>query len=236
MFSRSTTRYFLPPVAAAMLALSAIAEETSPETADKSAKPVRGRRPAVAEIDREAVGFARAHHPELADLLEKLRKNNPRAYRAAVQDLAREQTRLQRLQERAPERYEFELQLWTMDSRLRLLAARAIRGNAEEVRPQLQTLLQERHEFRLKRLRQEQERLRTRSERVAATIEELEGHPPSTADVDALLARVKSRMPAGKPGRNASDKVIERSQARPESSAPSTETQSQTDSPRTDKP
>jgi hypothetical protein len=236
MLSRSTTRYFLPPVAAAMLALSAIAEETSPETADKGAKPVRGRRPAVAEIDREAVGFARAHHPELADLLEKLHHSNPRAYRAAIQDLARERTRLERLQERAPERYEFELKLWTMDSRLRLLAARAIRGNADEVRPQLQALLQERHAFRLSRLRQEQERLKTRSERVAATIEELENHPPSTADVDALLTRVKSRMPAGKPGKNASGKDIELLQARPQSAAPSTDTQSQTDSPRTDNP
>ena len=36
--------------------------------------------------------------------------------------------RLERLKDRAPERYEFELKLWTMNSRIRLLAAQAVRG------------------------------------------------------------------------------------------------------------
>lgn len=190
-----------------MFALSAIAEETSPDSADKAAKPARGRRPAMAEIDRDAVGFARAHHPELADLLERMRKNNPRAYRAAIQDLSRDRGRLERLQGRAPERYEFELKLWTMESRIRLLAARAIRGNADEARPKLQALMQERHAFRLKHLRAEKERMTNRMARVDATIQELEKHPPSDADVDALLTKIKSRFPDGKPLKNASTKA-----------------------------
>ena len=231
MFSRSTVRYFVPPVAAAMFALSAIAEETSPESAEKAAKPARGRRPAIAEIDREAVGFARAHHPELADLLERMRKNNPRAYRAAIQDLSRDRGRLERLHERAPERYEFELQLWTMDSRLRLLAARAIRGNAEEVRPQLQALMQERHDFRLKHLRAEKERMTNRMARVEATIAELEQHPPSDADVDALLAKVKSRFPGGKPLKNASAKGPSADKDAANTTEKPADSQSQTETP-----
>jgi hypothetical protein len=231
MFSRSTVRYFLPPVATAMFALSAIAEETSPESADKVAKPARGRRPAMAEIDRDAVGFARAHHPELADLLERMRKNNPRAYRAAIQDLSRDRGRLERLQERAPERYEFELKLWTMDSRIRLLAARAIRGNADEIRPQLQALMQERHDFRLKHLRAEQERMTKRMARIEATIEQLEQHSPSNADVDALLAKVKSRFPGGKPLKNASTKVPSADKDGADDAEKPAESQSQTESP-----
>lgn len=189
-----------------MLALAAAAEDTPQPAAERATKPARGRRPAVAEIDREAVGFARAHHPELADLLERMRNNNPRAYRAAIQDLSRDRVRLERLHDRAPERYEFELQLWTMDSRIRLLAARMIRGKAEQSRPELRSLMQVRHDFRLEHLRKEKERLTTRIERMDATIQELEQHPPSDADVDALLTRIRTRAPGGKVNKNASSK------------------------------
>jgi len=214
-----------------MFALSAVAEETSPDAAEKASKPARGRRPAMAEVDREAVGFARAHHPELADLLERMRKNNPRAYRAAIQDLSRDQGRLERLQERAPERYEFELQLWTMDSRIRLLAARAIRGNMEEARPQLQALMQERHDFRLKHLRAEKERMTNRMARVEATIAELEQHPPSDADVDALLTRIKTRVPNGKTLKNASTKAASTDKDAAAAAEKPADSQSQTEKP-----
>lgn len=204
MLPRSTIRYVLPPVAVALLALAAVAEDVPQESAERATKPARERRPAVAEMDREAIGFARTHHPELADLLERMRNNNPRAYRAAIQDLSRDRARLERLQDRAPERYEFELKLWTMDSRIRLLAARAIRGKADQSRAELQSLMQQRHDFRLNHLRKERDRLATRLGRVEATIEDLERHPPSDADIDALLARIGTRSPAGKLKKNAS--------------------------------
>jgi len=236
MLVRSTIRLLLLlTVATASFALTVIAADAPSEPAERPAKPERGRRPAVAEVDREAVGFARTHHPELADLLERLRDANPRAYRAAVQDLSRDRVRLERLQERAPERYEYELKLWAMNSHIRLLAARAIRGNADEVRPKLQALMQERHDFRLSRLREERARLTTRMQRVDATIRELETEPPSDADVDALLTRVKSRSPAGKAQKNALKGAATESNgavpASEKTGPPTTDSQSQTDLP-----
>lgn len=186
---------------------AAIAEEPAadPSPAVRTDAPPRGRRAAVAEAENAALEFARTHHSELANLLERLQRANPRAYRAAIIDLSKDRVRLERLQERAPERYEYELQLWTMDSQIRLLAARAGRGNADEFRPRLKELMQQRQEFRLSHLQQERERLTARLERVDGQIAEIEGHPTGDDDVDALLARVKTRVQGG--------------QNRPESSA-----------------
>ena len=152
------------------------------------------RRGARAQSDRSAAKFARKHHPELADLLERLRSSNPRAYRAAMQDLSKDRLRLERLRERAPQRYDFELQLWTMNSQIRLLAAQAARGNVDEIRPQLQNLLQKRREFQLDRLRQERDRVARRLQRVENRIDDLEAGPAPDDEADSLLSRVRSRM------------------------------------------
>lgn len=176
-------------------AAAGAADEPAPGEKSPEASPMR-RRPAIVEMERSAMAFAREHHPELAQLLDRLRRANPRAYRAAMQDLTKDRLRLERLRQRAPERYESDLKLWRMDSRIRLLAARAAKGNADELRPELMKLLQERQEFRLQRLRQEQERLSARLDRIAGEIQRIESQPASDADIDALLARVKDRVDA----------------------------------------
>jgi len=184
-------------VASAVAYAEEPAAEAPAEPAARTESPQRTRRPAIAEAEQAATEFAQSHHPELANLLERLKRANPRAYRAAVIDLSRDRQRLERLKDRAPERYEFELQLWTMDSQIRLLAARAGKGNPDEIRPRLKELMQQRQKFRLSQLQRERERLAARLQRVDEQIAEIESHPTADADVDALLARVKTRIRSG---------------------------------------
>jgi hypothetical protein len=223
-------------MAATFVTSAAIADEPAAEPSvappARGETPPRGRRAAVAEAEEAARDFARTHHPELANLLERLRRANPRAYRAAIIDLSKDRVRLERLQERAPERYEYELQLWTMDSQVRLLAARAGRGNADEIRPRLKELMQQRQEFRLNHLRQERERLAARLERVDGQIAEIESRPTADADVDALLARVKTRVQAGQ-GRTETSASVPPPEAPAAGTADDaqTESQSPSDSP-----
>lgn len=108
------------------------------------------------------------------------------------------------------------------------MAAQAARGDAEQIRPRLQELLQERQEFRLSRLRQERERIVRRLRRVENKIQELEANSSPEADVDALLSRVKSRMQTVR--KNA--RAAESAGASEETNNPAdSDPQSQTDSP-----
>ena len=76
--------------------------------------------------DREAAALdlAREQHPELYDLLVKLRDQRPPLYRSALRDLIPQERRLQRTKMRDPDSYPFELEAWRARSRVRLAAAR----------------------------------------------------------------------------------------------------------------
>ncbi|REJ91517.1 MAG: hypothetical protein DWQ29_05640 [Planctomycetota bacterium] len=149
-----------------------------------------------ADEEHAALEFARDHHPELADLLDQLRATNPKGYRNAIREVARDRARLERIEERNPERYELELKAWTIDSRIRLTAAQSVMGDADEARVRLRDLLVERNVVKLELLRFERQRLSDRLERIDASIERLESDPETTADreLDQLLRRARNRV------------------------------------------
>src|SRR5579883_918317 len=99
-----------------------------PAAAPQTAKTPAARKPAAAPLspqrEAEALAFAREHHPELAALIDKLRKDNRRQFDRALRELAQDRDRLVRLQKQAPAQYEFALAIWKLDSRAHLLAAR----------------------------------------------------------------------------------------------------------------
>lgn len=177
-------------LAAAAAALVAVAAATEPAATDPAAKPG----PARAALETEALQFAREHHPELAALIDRLHSSNRRAYRSAIQDLSRDRQRLERIRERTPDRYDFELQLWKLDSRIRLLAAHTAMGG-EDVRPRLRALISQRQQLRLERLRQDRERLAARLERLDGTIREMEARPEAALDeaVEEIIERARDR-------------------------------------------
>ena len=108
-----------------------IEKASGAKAADTSAKDKNAKNKFVAKVpgftkEREAAAltFVRTHHPELADLLEQLRNNDRVEYRKAVVELFASSERLGQIQENNPARYDLELQLWKLTSRIHVLAAR----------------------------------------------------------------------------------------------------------------
>lgn len=121
--------------------------------------------------------FVAEHHSELDSLLTDL-EDKPAAYHAAIDDLDRQRRRLVRIQQKmSPVRYERELSLWKLDSRIRLAAARAsakteMGGDSRTAERELRQLLAEKAELRrltieedLARAREQIERLETERQR-----------------------------------------------------------------------
>jgi len=95
-------------------------------TADglKPAKGPKGLQGFTPEREAAALTFVRAHHPELAELLDRLKTRRPQEYQKAIRELFRASERLAQSQEQAPQRYEMELSEWKLQSRVQLLVAR----------------------------------------------------------------------------------------------------------------
>ncbi|MDZ4687153.1 MAG: hypothetical protein SH850_18910 [Planctomycetaceae bacterium] len=129
------------------------------ETGDKSA-------------ETDALAFARTHHPELAGLLDQLKKNAPKDYQAAISDLNRSRERLDRNREKLPERYALELAEWKVNSRIRLLAARMSMGGDAPLDDELRTALRERADIRLQLLQDERTRTAKRVQKLDEQIAE----------------------------------------------------------------
>lgn len=170
---------------------TATKSEKSESSQKPSARRARGLTPGR---EAAALTFARLHHPELADLLEQLKKTNRPEYRRAIRDLFQESERLARLQENAPERYELAIEAWTLDSRIRLLAARMTMSDDPAFETELKSLLQQRVALRLEDMKRARDRLQQRLERLNAAIEKIEQDPEAAATRD--LQRVKRSLRA----------------------------------------
>jgi hypothetical protein len=142
------------------------------------------------DASREAasLAFAEEHHPQLASLLSVLEERDPLEYGNAVAEISRTAERLERVHMRDRERYELELTIWKVDSRIRLLAARMARDDRISLEQQLKSLLSERSDLRLKQLRLEKQRLEVRIGRVDQQIRQLQ------AGQEALIDRETERL------------------------------------------
>jgi hypothetical protein len=145
------------------------------------------------EREAAALTFARRHHPELADLLGSLKAMDQSRYEKAVQELFKTSEQLTKLQSRTPERYETDLELWKIDSRIRLLVARSAMNDGDELRSQIKKLLIDRNNVRLKQYAQERDRLETRVSKLNSMIDSLQAGSEAQAEkeLDRLLKSVK---------------------------------------------
>lgn len=114
---------------------------------------------------KAALAFAREHHPELADLLEQLRKNAPKEFAAAVSDLDKSRQRIER-NKSSSERYRLELEEWKVNSRIRLLVARFAMGQDATIEAELRSAIEQRTQLRLALLEEERARLQQRIEKI----------------------------------------------------------------------
>ncbi len=147
------------------------------------------------EREAAALAFAKEHHGELSSLLSQLKEMSPGKYESAISELFRTSERLSRYKDRLPERYSMELELWKIDSRVRLLVARSASGMEEETRDQVKKLLMERNRLRKTLYQAEQKKLQERLNRLEEQVAQLEAESESIADrdLDRLMKSVRSR-------------------------------------------
>jgi hypothetical protein len=167
--------------------------------------PGTGNAPAAAVVDpmqevtpeREAAAetFARLHHPELAELLTRLKAAAPKEYREAVRDLFRESERLAKLKARDPARYEIELDLWKVESRIHLATARLTMNESGPVRAELEELVAARLALRARLLQYDRVKVVARLEKLDADLKSLsQRHDELVAqEVERLLKSARTK-------------------------------------------
>jgi uncharacterized protein YhaN len=180
---RFSSRLMSLVLAAGFIVSSAAVLKAQPESV--SVTPAR---------EAKAIAFARKHHPELADLLARLKKADAQAYEKALREVSQNTERLSKLRETDTERYDFSLRMWTLDSRIRLLAARSTMSNDPGIENELRELLRERQDLRLAMLKVERERLHARLERLNGQIQQLESDLGGVVEND--FARIQREIKA----------------------------------------
>ncbi len=173
-------------VALLVLACGVMADDKSAKSDKKpvSVEKIPAKRLAAAEaakLDTEpispkreeaAVAFAQQHHPQLADLLGRLKGSHLEQYTKALRELDKTRTRLEKAKEIDADRYAILLREWQLDSRVRLLAARLTMSTSEELESELRQVLTERHDVRLQLLTYDREKSKTRLQKMDEQIAE----------------------------------------------------------------
>ena len=148
-------------------------------------KPLARKTPAVRETpaerktrlkqnEQKAFAFVKEHHPELIKLLQVLKRQQRPAYDRVVRDLAADSERLNRIQERLPDRYDLALAAWKLDSRIQLLRARWSMDESERIERQIRELLEQRLANLLQQQEKEHARQVERLEKTRRTVERLQ--------------------------------------------------------------
>jgi hypothetical protein len=186
-------RRFWIIVGLGLLAAFAVSEGADPRPAKPDKKSKRTREiEDMGELtpgrEAAALTFADQHHPELADLLRNLKKDNRRQYDRALKSIFATSERLARLKTRDPDRYRLSLRNWELESRIRLLAVRSSISDDAELENQLRELLLERVDVQLNILKLEQDRLARRQDNLKKNIDRI------LEDKDAAAQRELNRL------------------------------------------
>ncbi|MCP4784997.1 MAG: HAD-IG family 5'-nucleotidase [Fuerstiella sp.] len=168
------------------LAVSAQDDRENGRAKPTSRKPpvqaAQANRPIVTKlsVDQEnvALKFARTHHPELADLLERLRGSSLLGFSRGIREVHLAIQRLERFREKQPARFETELENWKTASQIRLLTAKWVMSQNPELEKRIRALLRARQQARLDRLREDRMKLAVRlqqlDDQIGMGTEELE--------------------------------------------------------------
>jgi len=128
------------------------------------------------EREAAAIQFVREHHPELVDLLKGLKQTNAGQYQTAVRQLFQTSERLAKIHETDPPRYDLELSLWKIKSRIQLLAARSSMGRDPEIETQLRAALAEQAQVQLQEMQMDRDRVADRLKKLDASIEQFKSN------------------------------------------------------------
>jgi hypothetical protein len=187
------------PVPAAKIAGKDPTKEKDPakNAAPKNSRSVAGFTP---EREAAALTFVRAHHPELAELLDRLKARRPQDYEKAIRDLFRVSERLALSREVFPVRYELELRQWKLTSRIQVLSARLSMKRTPEQENELKQLLAEQLEVHRELLAFNLDRAQSRAAMLQKDLDELDAGKQAILDAkfEKAIKTADQRKPAGK--------------------------------------
>ena len=153
-------------------------------------------------VDQEqaALTFAREHHPELAKLLEQLRRHSKTGFAKGIREIHNAVQRLERIRERQPARFDAEVENWKTDSQIRLLTAKWVMSQDPELEQQIRELLRQRQQGKINRLTMERDRLAERLQQLDNQIGlgEAELEADLVAEWDRLTKRTLTSAKARK--------------------------------------
>lgn len=176
----------------------------------KSAKKLEEKANSSAQAqEAAALALVAAHHPELLDLLEKLKTDNSKQYQQAISELYRASQRLADRKAKDPARYELELKAWKLDSQARLLAAKLTMDAEAELEEQLKAVLAEREDVAIALLAMDRERLADRLKQVERQLEKRRDQH----DARAKQAFEQLTKRSGKPRKNQAAKDAQAAKA-----------------------
>ncbi len=166
--------------------------ESSKSGKEKSEKDKREkqeiRRGERTDIEARCLAFAREHHPELADLLDRLASMDETQFRKAIADLHRDVDRLDKLRDKFPAKHGGELKRWKIESRIRLLAARGAMSDSPEYQAELRAAVAERIDLKAAQLAEEKAQIEARLRKIDESLAELD------KDREKLIAGEVARL------------------------------------------
>lgn len=166
----------------------ATGSETTKQAADASIESNASKNTAAPTVgspeerSATALAFVREHHPDLVELLARLKGSNGVEYDKAIRELARTSDRLSVLRAKNPERYALELESWKLKSQIQLLSARASLAPNEDLTSELRALIERQLEVRAAQLELERSELAERLDRVEAALQTAETEHQSQLD------------------------------------------------------
>lgn len=178
---------------------TAVSEEGADSKTAKSAEGQGNRKkqdPRSQRISKDAekgaIEFAQQHQPAMASLVKRLRNRNPEAYDKAIRELSADAVRLTKFEERQPQRFQSELDLWKVDSEIRIQLARWTVSGSDRIEATLRGLLTKRQKLRRQRIEFERQRLQAR---LTAIDEQLQQPASQRAEgIDREWAKLTRRL------------------------------------------
>ncbi len=113
-----------------------------------------------------ALQFLRQNHPELEQYLNELRRKYPIQFHRAISEIARNAERFDELQQRNPRLYEFSIDQWKLESRIKLLAVQYAVQPSDEQLQRVKELVHQQLLQQQQRISEEKKRLEARLERI----------------------------------------------------------------------
>ena len=142
------------------------------------------------------MAFASEHHPELARLLEHLRKSRANEFQRAARELNQQMTTLEKMKERNSSRYASQLQLWKEDSQIRVLVAKWSHSKDEALEQQIRQLLRQRRDAKRGQLEAERRRLTEQLQKVETQLAAYS--EPQDSQIDREWEQLAKKMNANR--------------------------------------